>query len=439
MAETNQSSEELLENFRRQWETEISVARSQQAETHHNQGKSTSVPVDNQEGESGTDKGNKVAGNEEEAASMYLRGVKYEKSGDVVEAIRFYKRAMQLVPDIEERIYTYQESKESNKSIPSDQRSRRNSILDVPFANDNNNADVVDDELPVELLEKFKRLTLQDGRVCAPLEEPKTTHISDLPREIIAYLLKWVVSSELDLRSLEQVSLVCRGLYVCTRDSEIWKLACLSVWKNECNPATFGFSGYRDMFIHRPRLQFSGCYISKTSYVRQGENSFQDTNYQPWHLVNYFRYLRFYPDRTAVMSTTADVPSLVVAKRLKRKDPSCFRGFYTLHGNIVSCIFKRKRVPERAERIENIRHRRRNEEANNNGSTIAEQIFELELEIKTVKKKLHWALHWKRYAIQTVYQDKDPTTADFDITASRFPPLIFSRVRSYNALSEKPL
>lgn len=139
------------------------------------------------------------------------------------------------------------------------------------------------------------------------------------------------------------------------------------------------------------------------------------------------------------MSTTADVPSLVVAKRLKRKDPSCFRGFYTLHGNIVSCIFKRKRVPERAERIENIRHRRRNEEANNNGSTIAEQIFELELEIKTVKKKLHWALHWKRYAIQTVYQDKDPTTADFDITASRFPPLIFSRVRSYNALSEKPL
>lgn len=104
----------------------------QQAETHHNQGKSTSVPVDNQEGESGTDKGDKVAGNVEEvndmllflvscnftmcnnflqAASMYLRGVKYEKSGDVVEAIRFYKRAMQLVPDIEERIYTYQESK----------------------------------------------------------------------------------------------------------------------------------------------------------------------------------------------------------------------------------------------------------------------------------------------------------------------------------------
>lgn len=66
---------------------------------------------------------------------------------------------------------------ESNKSIPSDQRSRRNSILDVPFANDNNNADVVDDELPVELLEKFKRLTLQDGRVCAPLEEPKVVLI----------------------------------------------------------------------------------------------------------------------------------------------------------------------------------------------------------------------------------------------------------------------
>ncbi len=129
-----------------------------------------------------------------------------------------------------------------------------------------------------------------------------------------------MVSSDLDLRSLEQVSLVSftkkfevsvylflpifqvsRGLYVCSRDSEIWKLACLryatfkldsfavlndpefcfsSVWNSPNSPSTFGFTDYRDMFIYRPRLQFHGCYISKTSYVRQGENSFQDTNYQ---------------------------------------------------------------------------------------------------------------------------------------------------------------
>ncbi len=52
------------------------------------------------------------------------------------------------------------------------------------------------------------------------------------------------------------------------------------VWNSEITPKSCGFNSYRDMFICRPRLQFSGCYISKTSYVRPGENSFQDTNYQ---------------------------------------------------------------------------------------------------------------------------------------------------------------
>ncbi|XP_046656494.1 F-box only protein 9-like isoform X2 [Daphnia pulicaria] len=423
-SEKDPATEELLESFRRQWETEISAARLQQSLT------SSSKPK-NEDHESGS----KETVDEEEAKSLYLRGVKHEKSGEVVEAIKFYKRAMQLVPDIEERIYTYPKNKEGSETT-SEPKSHKDLKEEV---RNNNSDDEDDDELPVDLLVKLERLLLQDGLVCTPHDEPKGTHISDLPREIIIYLLKWVVSSDLDLRSLEQVSLVSRGLYVCSRDSEIWKLACLSVWNSPASPTTLGFTNYRDMFIYRPRLHFHGCYISKTSYVRQGENSFQDTNYQPWHLVNYFRYLRFYPDRTAIMSTTADIPSLVVSKRLKRKDPSCFRGFYTLHGNVVTCIFKRKRIPERTERIDN-RNRRRNDEANNNGSTMIEQIFELELEIKTInKKKLHCALHWNRYSIQTVYQNKESTTANFDITATRFPPLIFSRVRSYNAQSEKPL
>lgn len=62
-----------------------------------------------------------------------------------------------------------------------------------------------------------------------------------------------------------------------------------------------------------------------------------------------------------------------------------------------------------------------------------------ELEIKSVKKKLHCALHWKTYSVETVYQGREPSTAYFDINPSRFPPLWFSRVRSYNAESVKPL
>ena len=55
----------------------------------------------------------------------------------------------------------------------------------------------------------------------------QTTHISALPMEIVLYILRWVVSSELDLRSLEMFSRVCRGFYISARDTEIWRLACV--------------------------------------------------------------------------------------------------------------------------------------------------------------------------------------------------------------------
>lgn len=55
----------------------------------------------------------------------------------------------------------------------------------------------------------------------------QTTHISALPMEIVLYILRWVVSSELDLRSLEMFSRVCRGFYISARDTEIWRLACI--------------------------------------------------------------------------------------------------------------------------------------------------------------------------------------------------------------------
>ena len=46
---------------------------------------------------------------------------------------------------------------------------------------------------------------------------------------------------------------------------------------------------------YKRRPCIAGCYISKTVYYRQGENSF-DSFYRPFHMVEYFRYLRFYPE-----------------------------------------------------------------------------------------------------------------------------------------------
>ncbi len=51
-------------------------------------------------------------------------------------------------------------------------------------------------------------------------------HIGHLPVEVMTYILKWVVSSELDVVSLENVARVCRGFYLCARDEELWRLVC---------------------------------------------------------------------------------------------------------------------------------------------------------------------------------------------------------------------
>lgn len=118
-------------------------------------------------------------------------------------------------------------------------------------------------------------------------------HMSSLPMEIVLYIFRWVVSSELDIRSLEIISRVCRGFYVCARDAEIWRMACVRVWGVNCGRYEPKYQSWRDMYMQRPRLRYNGCYISKTTYIRHGENSFQDEFYKPWHLVEYFRYLRY--------------------------------------------------------------------------------------------------------------------------------------------------
>jgi len=43
------------------------------------------------------------------------------------------------------------------------------------------------------------------------------------------------------------------------------------------------------------RLFIAGCYISKMSYIRQGEKSL-DGFYSPWHHIEYYRYIRFFSE-----------------------------------------------------------------------------------------------------------------------------------------------
>ena len=61
----------------------------------------------------------------------------------------------------------------------------------------------------------------------------------------------------------------------------------------------------------------------------------------PWHLVEYFRYLRFFPDGTALMLTTPEEPKVSVSKlKLKQtRDLNILKGTWIVNASQVLSRF----------------------------------------------------------------------------------------------------
>jgi hypothetical protein len=248
---------------------------------------------------------------EQKAQYLFNKGVLLEQQGRFFEAIKFYRMAIQLDADIEFKIASQRPSKTNNKqdSIELIDETNTQSVVQ-----EEEEEEAETDSQLMSLYEQFQMMTLSENRYCEPLRAQKSIHFSQLPIEVIMLILKWVVSSHLDMRSLNSFSAVCKGFYVCANSPDLWKLACAKVWGNEnINNYLSTYGDWKTMFFERARLNFDGVYISKTAYARAGEQSL-DNFYRPWHLVEYFRYFRFFSDGNVVFLTTPDEPKSTVSK-----------------------------------------------------------------------------------------------------------------------------
>lgn len=109
-----------------------------------------------------------------------------------------------------------------------------------------------------------------------------------------------------------------------------------------CGSSPKHYLSWRTMFIDRTRLNFNGCYIGKITYFRHGENSFQDQFHRPWHLVAYYRYLRFFPDGLVLVLTSSDEPAQCVGQMKYRNARSpVLKGYYRLKDDRVTLIVQR--------------------------------------------------------------------------------------------------
>uniref|UniRef100_A0AAR2LNS1 F-box only protein 9 n=1 Tax=Pygocentrus nattereri TaxID=42514 RepID=A0AAR2LNS1_PYGNA len=140
---------------------------------------------------------------EEKARELFLKAVEEEQNGAVYEAIKYYKSAMQLVPDIEFKI-NYNRSPDPDRVGGSYLEENENEIDDL-----------------LAYFQQQLAVEHSSQKICEPEVETSQVHISALPMEVLMYIFRWVVSCDLDMRALEQLSLVCRGFYICAR----WPLA----------------------------------------------------------------------------------------------------------------------------------------------------------------------------------------------------------------------
>ncbi|XP_078695624.1 F-box only protein 9-like isoform X1 [Branchiostoma floridae x Branchiostoma belcheri] len=411
-----------LDNFRARWRDELTASPGLSHEQQQRRKR--------QDSESDDDFNQDL---EERAKRLFLKGVSAEQDGNLYEAVKFYKQAIQLVPDIESHITDYAERKSDDDLDSSDEEE------------DLSSPDMED----ADLLSQFHRLTVSDGRLCQPNLPLRQTHISALPAELLTYIFRWVVSSDLDMRSLERLALVCRGFYVCARDPEIWHQACLRVWGINCGtPSQYG--SWRDMYINRPHFRYDGVYISKTSYVRPGEQGL-DTFYRPFHVVEYYRYMRFFPDGTMLLLTCADEPHVVVPK-LRGKGASVtgmYTGHYRLQGDKMAAYLKKRNPYEQNQYYRYTRGYLRSREA----VSQTEQSFQVEMRLADVGtchqqkdrknrypgQRKNAKLIWVRYSCQILNKRTRTTSVtDFDLD-KKYPPLVFSRVKSYTAAASSPL
>lgn len=207
------------------------------------------------------------------------------------------------------------------------------------------------------------------------------------------------------------------------------------IWRRTvCEIEDLPFPKWREMVLKTERVNFNGCYISKTSYLRYGENNFQDEFYRPIQLIMYYRYIRFLPNGTIFMMTNLDEPQLGVSKlkNLHNIRPDILKGEWRLHANIViiTCIKNNN-----ANSKSSISRRR--------GSIIDLETtstkYYIEMAIGGTSKKKFCQLRWIKYCLIQKRVNGSESTTEFELTNSKFPPLWFSKVKSYHTEADAPL
>ncbi|KAK0404978.1 hypothetical protein QR680_017735 [Steinernema hermaphroditum] len=387
-------AEEDLETFRQRWRAELEQKKKEEEQV-------------------------------EKAEKLFREGCDHEKAGNMSEAVRSYTKAVKLVPDIEKRIYKRDYGNYASKA----QRTHVQGPSTSKNAIENDESEEID-------LETVFRDRLAE-RTALFLSDDAANPLLRLPVELLRLILRYVVGSSLDVRSLEAVASTSVYFYLLARNGDIWHRVCRKTFdlppKYICE-----FLSWRDMYLQVPHLQFFGVYVAKTTYLRHGESSFQDKFYRPWHMVTYYRILRFFANGSVLMLTSPEHPSTLVGHLRNRRDAKGCEGIlfgrYWNNGSSISMKLTQVVNRKKARQHQVLNSKRLKGVVAPH--ELVEKNFFLELkfsERRSHSNKAHGILLWSKYEYSHVLVDGSLSKGDFHVIGDTqsYPPFYLSRVKSF--------
>ncbi|KAF8845125.1 hypothetical protein BDN67DRAFT_962058 [Paxillus ammoniavirescens] len=260
-----------------------------------------------------------LSGSLARAVEIYRSALQHEQESDLDEALRLYRQAFRLNPDVDRAHFKEEERlKQSARYDPSVGHRKAVSIGRAEGAE--RRATHVTRVQGRETAETTVFLSgilagFPEALTFEPEDEREGVPINIIPGELLLYILR-----NLDTTTLERFAAVSRKARVLSLDSSLWRNFVDMAYKPPQIPEAHTVemivdrynANYRQTYIEHPRLRLDGVYIAVCHYVRTGlsENAWVNIS----HLVTYHRYLRFFPDGQ-VLSLLANEeyqPSLVI-------------------------------------------------------------------------------------------------------------------------------
>eukprot|EP00045_Choanoeca_perplexa_P013082 m.146154 g.146154 ORF g.146154 m.146154 type:complete len:401 (+) comp16231_c0_seq1:109-1311(+) len=374
-----------LDEFREQWEHELKASKALQDSS-----------------ESILDR----------ALTLHRHGETLEDRGEHAEAVIYYRRAAKLVPDIEFKAFKISERQQALQAQVQDQAA----LEMAPVAA----GDVIEDLSHLHSLQ----LKIPPQREIA---DP-TSHFGALPDETIHKILALSLYPINDIETLCSLRLVCRKFYLLFRDPGLWVRIATIVWPQKLLATPNPYSSWQHLCLQRPRALYHGVYVSRASYVRQGEQSV-DSNYRPFHMVKYYRYIRLFSDGQASALTSSQDPQATVGRLIhpqSNHDDIDHGRFEIDNDQLLVRLYRKGSEPVRQ------RGRRRNAREEEHVGP-RETVFYMRFTIRSDKKnKGSHRLTWRNYMIQQEYWDGRMVTSSYD-QQDHLKPFQFWRVKTYTA------